>query len=317
MDKISIVVPCYNMEQYIIKCINSIKQQTYKNIEVLMIDDGSKDNTKSIIMNEIKDDDRFKYYYKSNGGLSDARNYGLKYVSGNYVCFIDSDDYISNDYVEKLYKAITENDSDISIGYFTRVYGKKEKLNTIGKNIDDLIKHPAAWNKMYKTSLFIDNGIEYPVGYWYEDLDVFLKFIFITNKFSFVESSIYYYIQNSSSIMHTVDDRIYGIYHIIEDIEDFAKDRNKYNENKKLLEYINVYHILIGTVYRASFAKTFSKKTISDIAEYVSNKYPNWYSNEYIKKCSLIYRIYLKCLYKKRYGLIKFILKIFNKHMSL
>ena len=112
MSKVSIIVPCYNAQDYIKNCIDSIKNQTYQDFEVLMIDDGSKDNTKKIIQKEIKDDQRFSYFYKKNGGLSDARNYGLTRAKGEYVCFIDSDDYISQDYVELLYYSIQKNNSD-------------------------------------------------------------------------------------------------------------------------------------------------------------------------------------------------------------
>lgn len=317
MSKVSIIVPCYNAQDYIKNCIDSIKSQTYQDFEVLMIDDGSKDNTKKIIQKEIKDDQRFSYFYKKNGGLSDARNYGLTRAKGAYVCFIDSDDYISQDYVELLYYSIQKNNSDIAVSYFKRVYKKNEKINVIELSDDGLIKHPAAWNKMYKIELFKKYKIEYLKGYWYEDLNVFLKLMTITNKFSLVEKELYYYIQNSGSIMHTYDHRIFDIYPILEDVEQFSKKQHTYRKNFSKLEYANIYHILIGTIYRASFRDDFSKKMILEIVNYVKNKYPNWYQNEYLKNLPLSYRIYLWFIKHKGYSFIRVLLKTLNKYMNL
>lgn len=317
MDKISIVVPCYNVEKQIKRCIDSIKNQSYKNYEVLLIDDGSKDKTKEIIKTEIKNDKRFKYLYKKNGGVSSARNYGIEKSTGKYLCFIDSDDYVEKDYLEELYKSLIENNADISICSFLRVYENKINHNDIRKGFNNLIKHPASWNKLCKASLFKDNNLEYPLNKWYEDLELFGKVFMISNKISIVEKPLYNYIQNSSSIMHTYDDRIYQIYDIVDEIEKFGKQRKIYKKYKDNIEFINIYHILIGTIYRASFREDFTKETIIDIVRHVEEKYPNWYKNEDIKELPFFFRTYLKFLEKRRYNLIYFILNKFNRKIDL
>ena len=317
MGKISIVVPCYNMEKKVKRCISSIKKQSYKEFEVLMIDDGSKDKTKEVIKKAIATDKRFKYYYKKNGGLSSARNYGLERATGKYICFIDSDDYIEKDYLKELYNSIIENDSDISICYFSRVYENKTNINHIEDGFSNLIKFPAAWNKLYKTSLFKDNDINYPIGKWYEDLGTFPKLYMISNNVSIIEKSLYNYIQNSASIMHTYDDRIYQMYDIIEDIESFAKKKRLYSKYKNNLEFMNIYHVLVGTKYRASFRKDFDIETVKSILNYVEKKYPKWYRNNDAKKLSFIFRVFLYLISKKHFKIIYILLKLFNRYMNL
>ena len=115
MDKISIILPVYNVEKYVEKCLNSIKNQDYKNFEAIIVDDGSKDKSVEIIENFIKKDGRFKLYHKENGGLSDARNFGMNFVTGKFVIFIDSDDYIENKMLTTLYENITKEQADVYI----------------------------------------------------------------------------------------------------------------------------------------------------------------------------------------------------------
>lgn len=317
MEKISIIIPCYNMEKRVKRCINSIKKQSYKNFEAILVDDGSKDGTKDVIKKNITNDKRFKYYYKKNGGLSSARNYGLKKAKGDYICFIDSDDFIERDYLNLLYQSIIENNSDISVCYFNRVYESFTNINKIGDGFFELVKYPAAWNKLYKAKLFKENNILFPEGKWYEDLGTFPKLLMLSSNISIVKQPLYNYIQNSSSIMHTYDDRVYQIYDIVEDIERFAIDRKIYQENYANIEFIHIYHILIGTIYRSSFMSDFSKDTLIKIAEYVQSKYPNWYKNKYIKTLPISFKIFLCLLENKNYYIIYLLLKKFNSKFNL
>lgn len=305
------------MEQLVEKCITSIKNQSYTNFEAIFVDDGSQDKTKEIIEANIKDDERMIYAYKENGGLSSARNFGLELATGKYVSFIDSDDYVEKDFLMELYNNLIENDSDISVCYFYRVYENKTDLNKVKNGFYNLVRFPAAWNKLYKISLFKDNDIIFPPGKWYEDLGTFPKIFMMTNRISIVEKPLYNYIQNSSSITHTFDERIYHNYDMVETNEDFARKNNIFDKYHDELEYINVYHTLIGTVYRSSFMDDFSEDTIKDIVKYVSNKYPNWNKNKGIKELPLFFRIYLKALYYKQYGLIVFLLKRLNDKIDI
>ena len=312
MKKVSIIVPCYNVEKYIERCLNSLINQEYSNIEILCIDDGSKDNTKKI----LEKDSRIKYFYKENGGLSSARNYGLKYIDGYYCCFIDSDDYVDSTYVSKLVNSIEKNNADIAVCEFDRVYGKHTTHKEMKrKDIENFIV-PAAWNKLYISKYFKD--ITFPEGLWYEDLATIPKYIMMHNKVSIVNESLYFYIQNPKSIMHTSDNRIFQIYDSIAIIERFAVDNNIYNEYQKNLEFANIYHIIVGTVFRAAGHDNFSINMIKDIISVVDKKYPDWYNNFMIKKdFSLVYSIYLWLVKRKMYAIIYVILKLFGKFMHL
>ena len=294
-ELVSIVVPCYNVELFVKQCIDSIKNQTYKNIEVLMIDDGAKDNTAKVIKDNIKDDSRFKYYKKKNGGLSDARNYGLKYVKGRYVCFIDSDDWIHKDYIKKLYESISKDDYDVVVcNYISKFVDREEKSNITEFHIENFIT-PNAWNKIYKTKIF--NDFLFPVGKWYEDLGTFPMIRMKYPKYKVISDCLYYYRQNSNSIMNTVDDRIYDVYYDIDRVEKFAKENNYFEKYYDNLVTMNIYHVLIGTIYRKSSAKGFKLSDIKTIKKYVSNKYPKWYKTNGRKQFSRGYNIYLFFLY--------------------
>ena len=123
-DLVSIIVPIYNVENYLERCLQALKNQTYKNLDIILVNDGSKDNSEAIAKKYL-DDERFHLYSKDNGGLSDARNYGMKYAKGKYICFIDSDDYIELDYIEVLLTNMVEKNADISICNFYYQYNDK------------------------------------------------------------------------------------------------------------------------------------------------------------------------------------------------
>ena len=158
----------YSVEKYLNKCVDSIINQTYQNLEIILVNDGSPDNCGSICEEYALKDQRIKLINKENGGLSDARNFGLDIATGDYICFIDSDDYIDNYYIEKLLYNIIETNSDISVCDFWYIdeFGKKwarkekeEKIYTSFEAIKDIFTtlqntEVMVWNKMYKRSLF-------------------------------------------------------------------------------------------------------------------------------------------------------------------
>ncbi len=318
MDLVSIIVPIYNTEKYLPKCLDSIINQTYKNIEILLVNDGSPDNSDKIMKEYEQNDNRVKCLYKKNGGLSDARNYGLRFATGKYVCFVDSDDWVSEFYVEKLVEKITSDKSDIAVCEFDRVYNSKKTKNTVNEYDLDGFKVPAAWNKIYLKSVIDKYRLKFPVGKWYEDLTMSSMYIMTCKKKSIVKESLYFYRQNDNSIMHTFDDRIFQIYDSLELIEKFAKKNNLYKENKEGIEFAYIYHVLVGTLYRASFMKKFDKNTVNAIVNHVERKYPLWYNNKLVKKnLSFPYKTFLFLIKAKKFGMICFLLKRLNKYMYL
>lgn len=216
-DLISVIVPIYNVEQYLEKCIESIRQQSYQHIEILLINDGSTDNSEQICLDYVNKDNRIQYFKKENGGLSDTRNYGIERSSGEYLSFVDSDDYIAENFIEKLYESIKEQKSDISICNVVKVHenGEIEQeldwefpvVNT-SRNIyrshllDYDYRLVISCNKLYKRHLF--DTIRFEVGRIHED--EFIAFLLYdkAEKISFLQKDgLYFYLQRFGSITKT------------------------------------------------------------------------------------------------------------------
>lgn len=212
-NKISVIVPIYNVEKYLDKCINSIINQTYDNLEIILVNDGSSDNSLEICKKYQKKDNRIILITKENGGLSDARNVGMEKATGKWYVFIDSDDYIELDYIEFLYKLVIKHDSDIGIvlPFYFREF---DTIQTIDKKIS--IKYlsnysavetmlyqkefdTSAWGKIYKSELF--NNIKFPVGKLYEDISTIYKVFLRANEVVYSNAEKYFYLQRSNSIM--------------------------------------------------------------------------------------------------------------------
>lgn len=210
-DLITIVVPVYKVEKYLEKCINSILSQTYSNLEIILVDDGSPDNCGKMCDTYAKKDNRIKVIHKENGGLSDARNAGIEIAKGKYITFIDSDDYIEEDYIEFLYNLIKENNVKVSICSHTVIYDTGriiekatnehsilEAKTTIERILYDEGIDISAWAKMYETQLFADT--KYPKGRLFEDSATTCKILSKCDKIAIGSVSKYNYIIRSESI---------------------------------------------------------------------------------------------------------------------
>ncbi len=210
-DLITVVIPAYKVEKFLPKCLDSVLNQTYKKLEIILVEDGSPDNCGKICDDYAKKDKRIKVIHKENGGLSDARNKGIDQATGKYITFIDSDDYIDDDYVECLYKAIKEDNTKMSICSHRVVYDTgriieketKERSVLDSKTVlarilyDDGIDL-SAWAKLYDIGLF--NNVRYPKGRIYEDSATTYKLIDLCDKVSINSLGKYNYIIRSDSI---------------------------------------------------------------------------------------------------------------------
>lgn len=316
MDLITVVIPIYNVEKYLEKCIKSVLNQTYKNIEVLLINDGSPDNSDKIMERFSEKDDRIKCFYKKNGGLSDARNYALKRANGKYICFIDSDDFIDKTYVEKLYNSIIKEKSEIAWCNFRKIKNndKKEKIIITEEDLWSF-EMASACNKLFLTSLFKKNKIEFPKGIWYEDLATIPRIIFISKKVSWVNEDLYNYNYNSSSITKTYSNRCLEMKKVLEILYDFAKERNLLEEKNtyEIIEYIFCFSGLIDTAFRICSAKDGNIKDYKKMVEWIEKLFPNIYSNEIAeKRFDLKRKIIFKLVKYRWFSMIKFLIKIRN-----
>ena len=199
MDKlISIVIPVYNVEKYIKECIESVINQTYKNLEIILVNDGSTDLSRTICEEYEKKDNRIKIIDKENGGLADARNKGLEYINGELVTFIDSDDYIKEDMIETLLNNLIKENADVSICGYYLAYNKKNDYK-LEENVNSFKYYDvSAWAKLYKTELF--KNIKFPKGKISEDWYIMYKIFDKANSIVYDSSPKYYYRQRNSGI---------------------------------------------------------------------------------------------------------------------
>ena len=212
-EKISVIVPVYKVEAYLDKCISSIVNQTYRNLEIILVDDGSPDNCPAMCDAWAEKDSRIRVIHKTNGGLSDARNAGMAVATGELMAFVDSDDWIAPDMYAHLYQRLTEDDSDIAacgvemvweVGTSSRmltregncVLNQEEAMRAIIE--ESWLKQPV-WYKLYKTVLVRD--ILFPKGKYHEDVFWSYQAVGRAKKVSISDHIGYYYLQRSGSIM--------------------------------------------------------------------------------------------------------------------
>lgn len=211
---ISIIVPVYNVEKYLDRCIQSILNQTFKDFELILVDDGSTDNSGFICEKYKEMDNRIVVIHKENGGLSSARNTGLDIAIGKYIGFVDSDDYINENMYEILYNEAIKNNSDVVVSDFEKVCENKEHINyKLDKyeienynNIEALnqlfesknVIFIVAWNKLYKRQIF--NNLRYEEGKIYEDEFIIHKILYESKITTFIDLKLYYYVQRENSI---------------------------------------------------------------------------------------------------------------------
>lgn len=210
---ISVIVPVYNVEKYIKKCIDSILAQVYNYFELILIDDGSKDNSGKICDEYKNKDTRIKVLHQKNAGLSAARNRGLDEAVGDYICFIDSDDYIKEDYLEVLLNCLSDIDADMSFcdiesPKLTKAYSKMGEMKIMTSSdarkwlydprSREYVLMVVAYNKLYKKSLFQD--LRYPEGMFHEDEFMILPLINRCKTIVFISERLYHYEDNPKGI---------------------------------------------------------------------------------------------------------------------
>ena len=237
---ISIIIPCYNAEKTIKRCLESVISQTYKNIEIVIINDGSIDKTDSIIKKYINDN-RIKYYNRSNHGIGKTRNFGIKEATGEYITFLDSDDYLPNDAIDNLYKLAQKNKLDLVVSdyYVDNKNIKSEKIKSFPitniKNNPNLIFdiNLAPWNKLYKKEL-IEN-IKFEENLKYEDAPFVIESIIKAKRIGKLDKETYYYVVNPNSETTIRDERIFDIFKILDIIGRLVENKKELTEVYKTL----------------------------------------------------------------------------------
>ncbi|MGL5357206.1 MAG: glycosyltransferase [Cetobacterium sp.] len=301
MKKVSVIVPVYNVEKYLDKCLKSIVNQTLKDIEIIIVNDGTKDNSEEIILKYEKKDKRIKYYKKENGGLSDARNYGLEKSTGEYISFIDSDDFIDSDMLEKMYNNAKENESDIIVCGFKSVYesGIKRTEKKYDKiKFKDILEISFAWNKIYNHSFLKTLNFRFPVGKHFEDMYCIPELAIKTSKITSISETPYNYVIRENSITTKRDNS--KIFDLLEACI-YNKNLVELTENKELkkewIEYSKgIKKIFFSFINNYTFK--FKLKNFNKTIQYLKSLEIVNIFDYLILVCSMFYpKYYIKNIY--------------------
>ena len=305
-DLISVVIPVYNVENYLKKCVDSVLKQDYKNIEILLIDDGSTDNSGSIcdlFKNEYPQ--KIMSYHKKNGGLSDARNYGIKHANGKYIIFVDSDDWIESTTISTAYSTMTRVGADIAVygisvdtdnKVLKQKMPKKEKVLTSSEGIIYLNSFKAidvsACNKMFNKKLF--NDIKFPTGKLCEDYYIMYRLFEKANKIVTIPQVFYHYYQRQNSIVRNSKINMDYLYAAQEEM-------NYLNKYHKDIAYTGEtgYAFAMITMYHMKYTRNMSidkKEMLSKLKKYKNSIIFNKYLST-PRKIQYIVFVYMNSLY--------------------
>lgn len=303
MPKVSVIVPVYNVEKYIDRCLDSLVNQTLEDIEIIVVNDGSKDSSKEKILEYASKYNKIKYLEKENGGLSDARNYGLPYATGDYIAFLDSDDFVDYTLYEKMYNKAIEEEADYVECDFYWTYPHNED-NSFKNEITDIKKNcklvedkgyrytnksemfvyarVVAWNKLFKKEVIKE---KFPKGLNYEDIEFFYNNLPNIKKFAFVEEPLIYYIQRSSSIVNKQNYKTGQIFTIFQNVIDYYKKNGLYEEYKEEIEYSYVRILTCSSLKRIVKVQdsVARKKLIYETKQNIKTRFPDWKNNKFLK----------------------------------
>lgn len=311
MPKVSVVVPVYNVEKYITDCLDSLVNQTLDEMEIIIVNDGSTDGSEKIIKKFEKKYDNIIYLKKENGGLSDARNYGMQFAKGDYIAFLDSDDFVDKTIYEKLYVKAQEENADYVECDFYWAYSQNEgfKLKKDTgiryKNKKEMFTYArvVTWNKLIKRSIIKD---EFPKGLKYEDIEFFYKLLPNIKKFAFVEEPLIYYIQRKNSLANKQDYSTGQIFNVLDNTISFYKKNRLYDEYKECIEYTYTRILFCSSLKRITKIKdkVAREKLTYETWQNVNTKFPGWRKNSILNRDKTLNNFYMKHLNKATYSLI-------------
>lgn len=294
--KVSVIVPCYKVEKYIRRCLDSIINQTLDNIEIICVNDGSPDNTLEILTEyKEKYNNNFKIINKKNEGVWKARFDGVNISQGEYIAIIDSDDYVDKNYLKRLYDTALEKKSDIVICGFSRIDNEtgrvfSKEMNTfegkeiyMDKNPEDIISiNGALWNKLYKAELFKDLKTFATPPIVFEDMMLFTLITMRVKKISFINDCLYYYMVREGTAISTINKDKKKLSE--ETMVILRKMYSEYNENLvSVIDSLAFLHFGISLMFRISYDKSFNmKEELKLNRKYLDENFPTWRKTKYL-----------------------------------
>lgn len=314
--KVSVIIPVYNSEKYIKDCLNSVLYQTLDGIEVILVNDGSKDDSQKIIDEYILKNENIKCLVQENSGQAVARNNGIKMAEGEYIEFLDSDDYLESTSLEKAYNYAKCNSLDIVCFNFYEVNESDKNIKIKSKyykvqNSDNVKKYilneTSPCNKLIKTELLKNSNLKFLENHIYEDLAFIPTLALETNKIGFIDEYLHNYLIRENSTMRKpqFEQKLKDIYGVM----DALYGRFLNTKYKSELEYLYIEHLLHGASLRF-FNYREGIGEVDKIVQIIKEKFPEWRKNVYYKKFDIKYKIICNLIYYKKFNLVKKLLKI-------
>ena len=302
--KVSVIVPMFNVENYVEQCLDSLSRQTLRDMEVILVDDGCTDNTPLIADKYVtKYPERFRMVHKKNGGLSDARNYGIPYAKGQYLAFLDSDDWVEPPLYEKLSVQMDQG-CDVcltDIEYYFEDPSKRYVMKGLSSWPAETMQKKAllspmfAWNKMYKAEFFRRDGWRYPLHTWYEDTPVSAPVLATAKNIGYLPECLIHYRQREGSIMaDTSSPRLVEIFGVMMMLRTAFHRLGLYEQYYDELEYLHVEHLRLYGMFR--FLRSSQWRYYYERSEdTMRNNFPNWRRNRYLRNLNAKNRLFLNC----------------------
>ena len=301
MVKVSIIVPIFNASKYLSRCIDSILNQTLNDIEVILINDGSTDESHKIISKY--DDMRIKYFKRRNHGISESRNFGIDKSSGEFICFLDSDDYINNTFCEEMYNRCINDNLDMCIcDYYHYIENRQEieKIQLPSFDNTSLENNPkllidinlSSCNKIYRKSLFDSKKLRFPNDLKYEDISFVTRTMLSCNKIGKIDKPLYCFMVHDNCQITVVDEKMFDIFKILDIVYDDFKDNIKL---RKYLSYLIVSKVTTYIMWQKQQKdRSIKNKFIDTGFEYMKSHIKNYRKSSYFKDINWIKAIIKK-----------------------
>ena len=317
MEKVSVIVPIYNVENYLDNCVQSILRQTYRNLEILLVDDGSPDRCPQMCDKYARQDERIRVIHKENGGLGDARNAGIREATGKYLLYVDSDDRIREDLVSVTVEAAERVQADIVIFDYAGEMPNGQQTELFTFDLPEgrafcaeeepavIMRTCSAVNKLFRREFWEKSGLSFPAGRYYEDLATIPKIFALAERIVYKKEILYYYLTREGSIMHSSDfsknfaDRTRAVDEVLEFFQEKGLD-TAYRDELEYLVFENTWFVPSKEIVLNDRKSVYLEK----FREYALGKYPDLNKNRYVQALSGKNRILWVLLYRKQYRLM-------------
>lgn len=320
---VSIIIPVYNVENFLERCLDSVQAQTYNDLEVIIINDGSTDNSPEIINRYAALNPCFKAFTIENSGQGGARNYGIEKANGEYIAFLDSDDYIAPNCIERLAEAAIKENSDIVVCncYDVREDGSvideyKNNAENITTSVFEkpeiLFNRVAPWGKLFKKSVFGD--LRFVTRVWYEDMRFIPKLYLNAEKITYISDALFCYVQRKGSTMNNSNAaRNLEITAAFDDLISYFKEKGVYDRFKDELYYLITEHVAVAAVTRVVLSNSDDKKAVLSELQNFLGTFDDLYGNRYTDKLDSNKKIILAFNKRRLYPLTELCMKIKNR----